>query len=175
MKYKYSNKKYNVIGYGSLINKKSFKKTLTKRSFKLIIIKGYKRIFDLAIFGSKRENALNIKKSPKHNFNAILFKVTEKELANLKTREVEYNIEEEWAYNFKTNKKLCKSFIFIDPFIAIDKSNKNPYKSYFILCREGAYELGKDFGKYWDETTYTSSGKKISNWLKKNKLYDTKP
>lgn len=176
MKHIYPNKKYYVIAYGSLVSHKSIRKTIPDRHFTSVVIKGYKRIFNLSVSDSKSDkdpDYLNIKKSRNLSFNGVLFQVNEKELMKLKKREIEYNIKEVWAYAFLTGKKLKKGLLFMDDFIAIDKLNKKPKKQYFILCREAAYHISREFGKYWDKTTFTSNGKNISIFLKKNKKYDT--
>jgi hypothetical protein len=122
--------------------------------------------------GKDHSNLLNIKKNKNSNINGVLFQVNETELVKLKEREIEYDLEEVWTYDFKTGKKLIKCLIFIDHFIALDKHNKKPKKPYFILCREAAYSVSKEFGEYWDNTTYNSNGKKIKNWLKENKEFE---
>src|SRR3989344_2159066 len=73
----------------------------------------------------------------------------------------------------KNYKLLTKALISIDHIICIDKSNHPPNKSYFMLCREAAYHISKEFGKVWDETTFNSSGKKVSDWIKQHPKYDT--
>ena len=55
----------------------------------------------------------------------------------------------------------------------IDNENKLPDKKYFILCREAAYHISNEFGKYWDNTTYTSDGEKVLKWMIKNPKYNT--
>lgn len=102
-----------------------------------------------------------------------MFQVNEKELKELKLRGIHYNLEETWAYDFFTDKKLCKCFVVIDYFFDLDKQCKKPNKKYFKLCREAAYHISREFGKYWDNTTFASDGKKISRWIKENPEYDT--
>ncbi|OIO80117.1 hypothetical protein AUJ84_04585 [Candidatus Pacearchaeota archaeon CG1_02_32_132] len=163
---------YNVVGYGSLISHSSFKEDYSDKKFKPVIVNGYKRIFNI-LEENKGLDVLNILESKKNKFNGVLFKLNEKELKKLKEREDWYNIEEAEYYDFETKKKIGKGLLFIDHLILIDKHKKKPDKKYFILCREAAYHLKKEFGKMWDETTYTSAGEKISEWIKNNASYDT--
>ena len=163
----------NIIGYGSLISHKSLKKTISDRKYVPVIVKGYKRIFNLEIKKTNDSDVLNLRSSKNSQFNAVLFQVNEKELRELMQREAPYNLEKTKVYDFLTLKKIGKAYLVIDYIVAIDHKNKKPTKKYFILCREAAYHISDEFGKMWDETTYTSSGKKIKNWLKENKDYNT--
>jgi len=157
-------KRYNVVGYGSLVSHKSLKQTIPDKKFKLVIVQGYKRIFNLE---DKGGDYLNIEKSPGSKFNGVLFSVDEEEFKKLVKRELEYNLEEEDVFDFKTGKKIGKAFVFIDYFFDIDPGRMFPEKRYFALCREAAYHISEKFGKFWDETTFTSEGEKIRGLVKK--------
>lgn len=162
---------YNFVGYGSLLSHNSLSKTIKDRKFLPVIVKGYKRIFNLTE-DNKKEDVLNIEKSSKNEFNAIMFSINEKELIKLKEREDIYNLEEVDVYDFKTLKELGKALISSDPYVGIDKIGLLPDKRYFILCRESAYHFSSEFGKYWDNTTFTSKNIKISDWLMSHKEFD---
>jgi|SRR3989344_584788 len=164
---------YSIVGYGSLISHKSLKQTLKDKRFVPVIVKGYERIFNLSSDNGK--DVLNLKISPKAKFNCVLFKVDEKELKEIKLREDEYNLEKTKVYDFKTGKFLGEALIVIDYIVDIDKKGHFPDKGYFILCREAAYHINKEFGQMWDETTFTADGKKVSSWIKNHKGYDTIP
>src|SRR3989344_5908505 len=126
--------KYNIIGYGSLISHKSLNQTIPPRHFTPVIVKGYKRIFNLLDDRVPYHDILNLTKSKLSKFNGVMFQVDLKELRRIKKREYEYNLEQTWAYDFLT---------------------------------------GKEFGEYWDSTTFTASGKKIKDWIKTHKEYNT--
>ena len=164
--------KYNFVAYGSLMSHQSLRQSIPDKHFSPVIVKNYKRIFNLATEKSKYPDVLNIVKSKDSKFNGVLFQLNKKELKKVKEREPEYNLEETYAYDFLTGKRLCKCLVVIDRYIAIDKKHK-PNKKYFTLCREAAYHISREFGEFWDNTTYTSTGKKISEWVKYNKDYDT--
>lgn len=55
--------KYNIIGYGSLISHKSLSKTIPDKHFTPVIVKGYERIFDLAVKKGSCPDVLNLKKT----------------------------------------------------------------------------------------------------------------
>ena len=166
----YENMEYHLIGYGSLMSHQSLRETIPDKHFTPVIVKGYKRIFNLA---EKNGDVLNLIKSRKSFFNGVLFKVNEKELIKIKKREDEYNLEETSAYDFLTKKKLCKCLIVTDNIISIDRKKRKPDKSYFTLCRESAYHISKEFGRYWDNTSFISNGQKVSNWIKNHPEYQT--
>lgn len=162
---------YSMVGYGSLMSHDSLKETIKDKHFLPVIVNGYKRIFNLSM-GNGRD-VLNLEKSAKSKFNGVLFKVNERDLREIKIREDEYNLEKTQVYDFRTGKPLGESLVVIDYLIDIDLKKHLPDKSYFILCRESAYHISKDFGEMWDETTFTSTGEKVSSWIKKNKAYDS--
>lgn len=164
---------HNIIAYGSLICHSSLQRTVPAKEFKQVIVKGYKRVFNLATRYDDAPNVLNIVKDPDHSFNGVMFQVNDEELKLLAKREAYYNIEVTDAFDFSSGEKIGQGFVFVDVYIEIDKDGRNPFKQYFVMCREAAYNLSKDFGKRWDETTFTSRGEKISKWIKNNPDYDT--
>jgi len=163
---------YKLIGYGSLISHKKWAQYAThKHHFKQVLVKGYKRIFDIKYHGG---DVLNVEKSVGHHFNAVMFTITPEELANLKRRESGYNLELCCVHDFKTGKKIGKGYLFIDYINAIEHHKKaRPLKEYFKVCREAAYHISKKFGKEWDKTTYTADNEQIYSWLKNNKSFDS--
>ncbi len=166
--------KHKLIGYGSLLSHKSFHTEATNtRVIGPVIVKGYKRIFNISETKAGDSDVLNLKKSKGSEFNGLLFEVDDEELERLSIREEGYNLEEVECYDFKTGKELGKAITCIDYYILIDRKKGLPERSYFILCREAAYQISQSFGKKWDETTFTSTGEKIAEWIKKHKDYDT--
>ncbi len=165
--------KYKFVGYGSLLSHRSFHPS--EKDAKIlgaVIVKGYKRIFDISESG-KNSDVLNVEKSSGSEFNGILFEVDERELGKLSDREDWYNFEPVKVYDFKTKKPLGKALVCVDHYLFIDKRKELPAKDYFILCREAAYHLSGEFGKFWDETTFLSNGEKVAEWIKNHKVYDT--
>lgn len=166
-----------AIGYGSLMSHKSLQEDLNNKKFKKVIVKGYKRIFDInltsALKSKKTTDILNVEEEKGFQFNGVMFKIDDKEIKNLKKREEGYKFKEVECFDFKTKKRIGKAFLSIDSHYMIDKYHKKPNRKYLILCREAAYHINKKFGQFWDETTFTSTGKKIKDWIKKNQEYET--
>ncbi|HLC51687.1 MAG TPA: hypothetical protein VJI98_00405 [Candidatus Nanoarchaeia archaeon] len=162
--------KISLVGYGSLLNLSSLTDTIKVSSFVPVIVKGYKRIFNVQL---SKTDVLNLVKSSKHYFNGLMFKINHEQLKKLIKREKpEYHLEKTIAFPLYGTKKSLPCFIFIDEYLHLDKKKRIPNQDYFLLCREGAYNVSRKFGKQWDETTYLASGKKVSDWLKFNPDYD---
>lgn len=164
---------YQLVGYGSLISHNSLSKTIPDKTFTPVIVKGYKRIFNLKIENDQDPDVLNLKKDGRAKFNGVLFTVNDAELIKIKRREDDYNLEETECYDFATGKNLGKCLITIDNLVGLDGGQGKPDKRYFIACREAAYAISEAFGKFWDETTYVVSGERISEWLSSNPSYGT--
>lgn len=163
---------YYVVGYGSLMSHKSLSSTIPDRHFTPVIVKGYRRVFNILDEDSGHD-VLNLVKSRKSFFNGVLFQVDDAELTRIKTREEIYNLESAYAYDFLSGKRLCKCVIVTDQIVAIDRKGRTPDRDYFVLCREAAYHISRRFGECWDKTTYTSDCKSVLAFLRKNKAYDT--
>lgn len=161
-------KKLYFFGYGSLLSHKSLEDTIKNKKFKQVIVKGYKRVFNLSLSKRYNEDALNLVKSKGSKCNGVIFKISEDELIRLNSRELEYNIESVTVYDAKTGKKIGTALTSIDFLIKIDKKKKFPGKGYFNMCRNAAYKIGKSFGRIWDETTFMSNGESVGDFLKRN-------
>lgn len=148
-----------IFAYGSLINKKSLKKSAP--SSKLLgpaIIKGHYRIFEVSsgnrfTKNKKSISVLNLKKSKNKNsiVNGIYFKVNKKN--NLLKRENQYNLKKVkiWtlkgkisAFAFISKENNMQNFLFGDPI----------QKKYLEICKEGAKKLGPTFYKLFLKTTF---------------------
>ena len=161
-------KQYNVIGYGSLLSHISLKETIPDRQLKPVIVKGYKRIFN--VLAKNHTDVLNIEKKSGHFFNGVLFTVNWEELKKIKQREQpQYSFKKSWAFDFVTNQKLSLSLLAIDLHHSLDRQKHRPNLLYLKSCREAAYMISKKFGLMWDKTTYTADGEKISSWIKNNR------
>ena len=165
--------KYKVVGYGSLMSHRSLKNTVPNREFVPVIVKGYKRVFNLVSDKNAGGDILNLEQNMKYFFNGIMFEVNEDELRKIKEREDDYNFIETVAYDLKEKKKFSPCFISVDFIVGIDHKKQNPNKSYFVLCREAAYHVSKKFGKLWDETTFLAGGERVADWILRNKDFDS--
>ncbi len=165
---------HNFVAYGSLMSHQSIRETIPDRHFTPVIIRGQQRIFDVSLGKSSSSDVLNVRKSRMHSCNGVLFQVTDSELRSIMKREYEYNLEDAKVLDFLTGKSLGSALLVADHVIAIDTNgNGKPLKSYFMLCREAAYHISRQFGKLWDATTYLSDGTPVSKWILKHPDYDT--
>ena len=162
--------KFNFVGYGSLVSHKSLRETVTDKKFRLVCIKGFKRIFDIE---EKRGDVLNILPSRKDKFNGVMFKLDKDEMRKMKRRENGYKMVETNVFDFKTRKSLGRALVAEDLNYEIDHSKRLPSKAYFILCREAAYHISRNFGSMWDKTTFISNGQIVSSWIKRHPEFDT--
>ena len=119
--------KYKVVGYGSFLSHRSLASTIKNKAFTPVIIKGYKRIFNIISEEEDYLDVLNIKKTSRAKLNGVLFFVTKRELEKLKQREDIYHPHKVTCYDFTTKKNLGRAFTFIDHYYFIDKIH-------YILC-----------------------------------------
>lgn len=161
-------KTYKIIGYGSLVSHKSLKEDCKDKKFIPVIIKGYTRIFDIK---DKKGDVLNIKKDKNGHFNGVLFEVDKEELKKLKKRENGYKTRKIDFIQFNNRKIKGSALTFIDLHFLIDHKKNLPDKKYLLMCREAAYHISKKFGLMWDNTTFTSDGKKVKEYIKNQKVH----
>jgi N-formylglutamate amidohydrolase len=163
--------KVNFIGYGSLMSHQSLSQTIKDKHYVPVIIKGYKRVFDLRVNGGDRSDLLNVHKYPGHKMNGVMFSVSREEFEKLMSREHHYRAERVLAHDYTTGKPSGFGVLVCDHFLDIDHEGKKPDIEYFKECRRAAYLISDDFGRYWDETTYTSYGEVISKFIRRHKHY----
>ena len=165
--------KYYFVAYGSLMDHRALKEHIPDRHLTPVVVRGWKRIFDVRDVKSRNPDVLNVLKSRGHDFNAMLFQVSHTELRKLVAFEVEYTLARVKVREFLTGKLLCSSFMVTDRGVGIDTQGRKPNRPYFIECRRAAYRTSEEFGRYYDETTYLSDGAKVSRWLKRQPSYTT--
>ena len=106
-----------LVSYGSLMDKEKIK----GKDYRLVIVKDRKRIFNKVVsrkvwkrYSKGNEIAtLNVIKNKKSSFNAIAYKINNKDFRKLKDREKDYHLEKAEVYDYKTNKKLGQYNIFV--------------------------------------------------------------
>lgn len=172
-----------LVGYGSLLNKSSFERTLPWREPKEIIVNGYKRIFNLIpsrlelyklydANHTKGEIAvLNVIPDKEHYINAVTFELNEEEMNIIKIRLKNYHPEETEILDKKTKKRIGTGIIFVGD---STKNGENilsndilPIPKYLETCRQGAFNMGKSFYKTWLETTFLGDGQTVKDFIKK--------
>lgn len=171
--------KLPFIGYGSLINSSSAKKTfdqeiiITRRP---VIVFGARRIFNYSMdsavtrYGTpenKQESAalnINVTGSLDDTFNAILLELPPGEIPALREREIDYDLEPVVYIDWHSDKKdVDVAYALICPDNAKIKNKRIdnslfPHREYYKVCKEGAGEFGGKFLQYWLETTYLADG-----------------
>jgi len=130
--------KNSFVAYGSLMSHRSLSRTLPDKKFYPVIVKGYKRIFNMMDEDGIDSDVLNLAVSSGAKFNGLMFHINNKELKNLMNREKDYNLEKTKSFDFKTGKFVSESFIVIDYYVAIQEviSGFNLDKAYFIFDDE---------------------------------------
>ena len=177
--------KFPMVGYGSLVNIKSAAVTLQDKSLKRnrpVIAFGARRIFNYIMpknverYGPVSDHncaALNVQTTNKitDTVNGILFEITLDEISAIRSREIGYDLVPVATKNWNENKDppfLAYILRCLDrPHIEkkLTSSNIVPHKKYYLTCRDGALQLGKDFLQFWLVTTYLADGvTPVSNW-----------
>lgn len=165
--------RYYFVAYGSLMDHQALTESIVDRHFTPVIVKGFRRVFDVKDVKSKDPDVLNVEKARGHEFNGVLFRVSHPELRKLMKRETEYKLTRVQAREFLTGKLICRGFMVTDRGVGIDTGDRKPNRPYFIECRRAAYRVSAEFGRFYDATTYLSDGSKVSGWLKRHRSYAT--
>lgn len=164
-----------VIGYGSLLNKKSFERTLQWREPQLIWVHGYKRVFNLVPYRMKfykdadniHATVVNVVPDEDSKFNAIMFEISEDELEKLKIREISYRTKKVKVRNFANDEDMGEAILFIGKKQRFGEdiidNSLLPIKTYLEICRSGAYSFGREFGDAWKNTTFMGDGRCIND------------
>ena len=171
-----------LIGYGSLLNKSSFERTIPWREPKEVIVKGYKRVFNLipsrlqlyklydANHAKGQIAVLNAAYDKDQHFNAAAFELSEGEMDIIKVRLQSYHAEETDIFDPKTKKLIGTGIIFVGDGTRSGEEILNndilPIPKYLETCRQGAIDMGKSFYKTWSETTFLGDGTTVKEFLK---------
>jgi len=159
---------YNLIVYGSLLNKKELQKhNIDINKITYVKVKGFKRIFNQEpswrIVDSINRAVMNIKEDKNSWFNAILLKdLKEQYFKDLDLREKGYDrkkIKNGDVINY--NGEVINNCI-----IYKGKKNKQnneilPNIDYFEICLSGAKTHFNDFYNDYINTTYLHKNKKL--------------
>jgi hypothetical protein len=164
-----------VVGYGSLINIRSAAQTLSEESLedrKPVITFGVHRLFNY-----KMPENISYSRSPKDTaeqaalnvlltgcvydvVNGVLINMLLKDIHSIRKREIGYDLVPvvciQWG---KTEIKPFPAYIFSCPEGTLGENRLTgdktlPNHEYYLKCRKGAEELGKEFLRFWLLTTY---------------------
>jgi hypothetical protein len=160
-----------LTGYGTLLLQESLGNTIGKdgaesKKYKPIIIKNYKRLFNLLPEHYVADNRM---------FNGLCFEADAADLGNLDKRERYYKRSIVPYFDFYTGEELGLCNVYESPLDATwlcrDSSKLLPLWRDIVYARVGAYRIGEAFGKMYDATTFLADGKTLlvdyyEDWLK---------
>lgn len=172
------NKKIVLVGFGTLLLQESLGDTISNKSKKKItpiIIKNYKRLFNLLPDHYEANNFLRTDKTEKGAaniepaegmlFNGLSFEADINDLEHLDKRERYYKRSIVPYFSFKTGEKLGVCHVYESPINARWIVRKNadllPLLRDIVYARVGAYRISEAFGKMYDATTYLADGKTL--------------
>lgn len=164
-----------LVGYGTLMSKASLAKTIGDSAYAKdpvpATIDGYRRLFNLEpphyepsfrLADRPIENgAMNVEEASEAAFNALLFRLTEEELAAVDERESEYRRVAVPVHGFSSGDYLCDAFLYTleeSGLITRDPEKLLPRWRDLVSTREEAYSVGDEFGEMFDRTTFLADG-----------------
>ncbi len=170
-----NSKKVVLVGFGTLLLQESLADTIgngSKKKFTPIVIKNYKRLFNLLPDHYEAYNVLrtdgtengaaNIEPAEGFEFNGLSFEVDTNDLDSLDQRERYYKRSIVPYYNFNTGEDLGLCHVYESPldarWLVRDIANLLPLWRDIVYARVGAYRISDDFGKMYDATTYLADG-----------------
>ena len=169
-----------MAGYGTLLLKESLGDTVSQQNanekeFVPVVIKGFKRLYNLFPDHYPAENRLGhgpIEKAAANTvlaegylFNAIAFRVKSSELKMLDKRERYYKRVSAPCFEFTTGKPLGECHFYMsDPrarWIENDITRLLPLWKDIVYARVGSYRISENFGKLYDSTSWLADGKTL--------------
>lgn len=185
------NAKVVLVGYGTLLLQESLGHTVgadgaKTKKYKPIIIKNYRRLFNLLpdhyeadnrLFSDGREKgAANIEPAQGSQFNGLCFEADANDLENLDKRERYYKRSIVPYFDFETGAALGECHVYESPldarWLLRDTEKLLPLWRDIVYARVGAYRISEAFGKMYDETTFLADGKTRLIDYYKNHLKD---
>lgn len=171
--------KVTIVGFGTLLLQESLGDTIgTEKKFRPIVVKDYQRLFNLLPDHYKdydpdrrlRQDdselgAANIRPAQGFQFNGLSFEADAANLEQLDARERYYKRAVVPHYDFYTGEDLGSCHVYASPidarWLCHDTETLLPLWRDIVYARVGAYRIGADFGKQYDETTYLADGKTL--------------
>ncbi|BDS12206.1 gamma-glutamylcyclotransferase family protein [Aureispira anguillae] len=170
------NEKVVIVGFGTLLLQESLGDTVGKqKKFTPIIVKGYRRLFNLLPDHYEADNRLrsdaseigaaNIEPAEGIQFNGLSFEANASDLENLDQRERYYKRSVVDYFDFETGEKLGQCHVYESPldarWLVRDNNKLLPLWRDIVYARVGAYRISEAFGKMYDATTYLADGKTL--------------
>ena len=167
-----------VVAHSLLLNKESLMKTIPDREFRPVLIKHFKRVFNLRTskprlyklsIKDNKQAIANLVQEKGNVCNAALFEVSDDEFRRLKLRNRAFYTKKVPVYNPQSGIKTGEGYIFIGRKTLQGEHMRAddilPIPHYLEMCRQGCYALGKQFGRQWDETTFLATGQQLTEYL----------
>ncbi len=160
--------KYQVFGYGSLLNHKSLQATAPRAgNVQPAYIQGFKRSFDLIDEKGFTDTnldlaglpycAVNITQNDANDsvVNGIVLEVAEHDYEALIAREHDYRVLQTMAYDFTSGKPIGLCLVFVsDKRDGVYDFTSEAQARYLQTCLDGARHFGADFYQQFIDTTY---------------------
>lgn len=164
--------KYYIVGYGSLINKRSLLKTVDDViDFSYVKVEGFKRIFNVP--GLRGVTFLNAEKDSSSFINGVLIQVNGEELKKIFKRERSYSMLrvpiESITFPYGKSTPLDESDdVIISSLEKNTSEDKAPLLTYLNACLYGSMQIGEKFYNDFINTTYLSDGRLLKDYMDKN-------
>lgn len=174
-----SDQKVVLVGFGTLLLQESLGDTVgdasSQKKFTPIIVKNYKRLFNLLPDHYEADNRLrqdnteigaaNIEPAEGFEFNGLSFEANASDLAQLDQRERYYVRAQTPYFDFETGEELGICHVYESPldarWLRHDNATLLPLWRDIVYARVGAYRISEAFGKFYDATTYLADGKTL--------------
>lgn len=166
-----------VVGYGTLLWRPSLGRTLgadaaAARALAPVVVPGYRRLYDFAPphyaaalrlrSDPVERSAANIEPAAGARFNALAFEAGPDEIARLDERERVYRRVAVPLLSFPDLAPLGTGWAYVGPpdaeHVERDPGRLLPHWRDIAFARRGAFAVGPDFGRLFDETTFMADG-----------------
>lgn len=164
---------YHVIGYGSLLNPRSAKKSLQDVvTFKPAVLSGYKRVFNIA---TKYSGAvLNVEPDPDSDINVNIATITPEDMSNLILREWQYDLVTVDRSLLSTINGVGSIELDSDPVMVVgredrimtDVTHQEPGLDYIQTCIHGTGKVAPKMVDLFLDSSFLRDGiTTIREWL----------
>lgn len=162
-----------VAAYGTLLSRESLALTLSpaaahEKRLVPVWIRGFQRLFNVrppyyrGARASREEAALNLEPLADARCNAAVFLASLDELARLDARERGYERVVVPLLSFETSQPFGQAFAYLapasSPWIERDPRALAPLERDLVWARAGARELGPEFAREFERTTFLADG-----------------
>lgn len=171
-----------LVGYGSLMNSQSARRTLTAGAFRgPVIAYGARRVFDYVMPDEVRRRypppadpraygVLNVHATgrPEDQFNGVLTEVDLRDVPALRLREPGYDLVPVACRPYPaTGAAPTIAYVLACPSGGPrTDSSLHPNPGYLALCLEGARSVSEEFATLFADTTYLADGvTRLRDWL----------